>query len=63
MYDVLSPDGFSITMDESYLSEKEAQTAINKFVKKYEKQGYYSMSDRTKITLEDLYFKCQIIKA
>ena len=61
MYDVLSPDGFSITADEYYKSEKEAQTALNKFVKRFETQGYYSGRQR-KYTLEELPSKCKIVK-
>jgi len=61
MYDVLSPDGFSITRDELYKSEKEAKTALNKFVKRFESQGYYSGRNR-KYTLKELPSKCEIVK-
>ena len=61
MYDVISPDGFSITVDELYKSEKEARTALNKFVGRFKSQGFYSGRDR-RYTLEELPNHCEIVK-
>lgn len=62
MYDVLSPDGFSITRDEFYKSEKEAQTALNKFVKRFENQGHYSSVTKGRIHVSKLESYCKIVK-
>jgi hypothetical protein len=62
MYDVKSPDGFSIEREELYKSLKEANTALNKFVKRFEKQGYYSSVNYGKIKLKELKNYCKIFK-
>ena len=61
-YDVLSPDGFSISMDKTWDSKMKAKDALLQFVYKYKKQGYYSKSDRTKIPFSEIYDQCKIIK-
>ena len=61
MFNVLSPDGISITFDELYKSKEEAETALDKFVERFEDQGYYSGRDR-KYSLKELPSKCKIVK-
>ncbi len=62
MYDVISPDGFAINREELYKSLKEANTALNKFVKRFEKQGYYSSVKYGRIKLDKLKEYCKIYK-
>lgn len=63
-YIVLSPDGFPIERDVEYNSLAEVQEAIEKFVAKYEKQGYYSQSITkvTKIPLNEIEANCRLVK-
>lgn len=51
-FDVISPDGFSISSEDIYYSKPEAEKALIKWITNYERQGYYSMSNREKITLK-----------
>ena len=62
MYDVLSPDGFSIARDKYYKSKKEAKTALNKFVKRFKEQGHYSSVSKGRIHESKLESYCKIIK-
>ena len=62
MYDVISPDGFSISMTETWDTYMQAKDALLQFIHRFKNQGYYSKSDRTKITLDKLYDECSIIK-
>jgi hypothetical protein len=62
LYDVISPDGFSIDRVKLYKSEEEAKKAIKDFVKRYEHQGYYS-SNRGRIPLDELPERCKIVPA
>ena len=57
---ILSPDGFDIRMDKFTYTEKQVEDELNKFVKRYEIQGYYS-SNRGRIALEDLAECCHVI--
>jgi hypothetical protein len=61
MYGVLSPDGFSISMTETWETREEAESALKEWIKRYEKQGYYSTSNRTRIPLGELYDACTIL--
>jgi len=60
-YIILSPDGFSISMDETY-TESEILPAFNKWKKQFEKQGYYSTSNRERVALSDLQDMCSVIE-
>lgn len=60
-YRLLSPDGFDIEMDAVY-TESELMPAFEKFKKRFEKQGYYSTSNRTKIDLRDLQDYMQVVE-
>ena len=65
MYKVLSPDGFSIECIFAYNGKKRAEIALDKFVKRYEAQGYYSTiqnGERVRIPLSELKDYCLIAK-
>ena len=59
-YDVLSPDGFSISFDEVWDTPQEAEAAQKEWAKLYEQQGYYS-SNGGRIPLAELADHCRII--
>jgi hypothetical protein len=61
-WQVYSPDGFPIIRDKVFNSFQEANDALQEWVKRYKLQGYYSMADRTCLTLEELPSFCKIIK-
>jgi hypothetical protein len=58
-YNVLSPDGFPITADGYYSTITEAGEALEKWIKNYSKQGYYS-SNNGRIPLEQLALHCTL---
>lgn len=61
-YQVLSPDGITIEFDKwSYPSMKKAEEAFNKWIKRYEHQGYYS-SGFNRIPLNELKSHCTFKK-
>jgi hypothetical protein len=59
-YDVLSPDGHSIDSGDYYKSPEEAGEELDKWIKNFEKQGYYS-SNHGRIPLEQLALHCKLI--
>jgi len=60
---VLSPDGFTIHMNpETYSSREIAENALTEWMKRYERQGYYSSNDG-RIPLDKLRGECEIIEA
>jgi hypothetical protein len=62
--EILSPDGFSIDMQE-HTSMKNAKIALNNFVKRYEQQGYYSTiknGQRYLMPLNEIIDNCTLIK-
>lgn len=61
MYNVLSPDGFPIHQTKQYSTIMEAENALFDWIKRFEKQGYYSYNFE-KIPLQDLDRYCRIIK-
>ena len=61
-YDVLSPDGFSISAVDTYTSEKKAREAAEKWVKNYERQGYYSSVRYGRIPLNEVLDYCRLIE-
>jgi hypothetical protein len=61
-YDVISPDGFTITYDEVYKTFEEAYNAFQEWKKNYERQGYYSSTKYGRIPLDRLESCCTIIK-
>lgn len=58
---ILSPDGFDIRMDKYEYKEDEIENEIKDFVKRYEKQGYYSRSNRERIDLKDIADYVQVV--
>lgn len=60
---VLSPDGFDIEMNGEYAGMKAARAAVQDFVKRFERQGYYSTANRQRIPLSDIPRNCSIIPA
>ena len=63
IYDVLSPDGISITPDTLYPDRAAAESAIQEWVKRYEWQGFYSTVRRERIPLNELPGRCRIVEA
>ena len=61
-FEVFSPDGFSISREETYPSREVAEQKLDEWVKRYETQGYYSMSDRTRIPLNEIKDYCRIVR-
>lgn len=59
-YDVITPDGFSISRDQIWDTPEEAIEAAKKWVKGYERQGYYSSNKFGRIDLEDLLDYCDL---
>ena len=53
MYNVISPDGFPITC-KPFASEQKALDAIPVWCGRFKNQGYYSTSNRQKISLKEL---------
>jgi hypothetical protein len=60
-YDMLSPDGFSINLEKVYSSPAEAVEEYDKWVKRFEKQGYYS-HETERIPLAELHMHMQIVQ-
>lgn len=62
--EILSPDGFSIDM-KNHRSMKQANVALQNFVKRFEQQGYYSTvrnGQRYLIPLNEIIDNCTLIK-
>jgi hypothetical protein len=60
VYDVLSPDGFSIHPSQFYLTPESAEAAFHKWAERFKAQGYYS-SNRGRIDLLDLQDECSLV--
>jgi hypothetical protein len=54
MYDVISPDGFSIHFSDVYSSKKKAMEAFEKWKERYNTQGYYSSVNYGRIPIPEL---------
>lgn len=61
MYDVLSPDNFSISFDVMWDSPEQAREALKEWIQRYKQQGYYSTSKRERIPLDELETRCTIV--
>ena len=57
-----SPDGFGMFMDRIYSSPEKAENDFQLWIKRFEKQGYYSTSKREQISLDELRVRCKLIK-
>ena len=60
-YDIYTPDGFGMYMDKIYSTPEKAEEAFLVWIKRYEKQGYYSTSKREQIPLTELRSNCNLI--
>ena len=60
-YDVLSPNGISIHHEDFYDSPEAAKIALTAWVKRYERQGYYSSIKHGRIPLEKIKNYCSIV--
>lgn len=58
-YDVISPDGLSISATETWDDVNSAQKALIIWMKRYEVQGYYSCNGE-RIPLDELELRCAI---
>lgn len=58
---ILSPDGFDISMEKTLYREDEIEGALKDFVKRYERQGYYSNNKREQIALKDIADYCKVV--
>ena len=59
VYDVFSPDGFTID-HVSYATRDEAERARDKWITRYTGQGYYSTASRERIPLAEIKSRCAI---
>lgn len=62
MYDVLSPDGFSIHRENKYKTIEEAENALKEFAERFSDLGYYSSVNYGKIKVENISSYCKIKK-
>ena len=60
-YDINTPDGFGMYMDKVYSTPEKAEDAFQVWIKRYEKQGYYSTAKREQIPLSELRSNCKLI--
>ena len=60
-HNVLSPDGFAIDRVKTYGTREKAEKALDKWVKRYEQQGYYS-SNNGRIPLDELKSCCKFVE-
>jgi len=68
VYDLLTPDGFSIHPEDTYSTMNDARKAFEEWKQQFEHQGYYSTVQngrRIKIPLEELseHMKLKLLKA
>ena len=61
-YDVISPDGFNISVDKVYATIEEAEAVFEDWKGRYKSQGYYSSSRHGRIPLDDLKAYCKIVE-
>lgn len=61
-YDIISPDGFSISFDATYKTFMEVARAFITWKKRFEQQGYYSSVKYGRIHLDDLKDYCEIVE-
>jgi hypothetical protein len=57
----LSPDGFDIERDKTYDTKEEAFEAMENFIQRFQRQGYYSLSNRTRLPLTEIRERCRIV--
>ena len=60
-YDVLRPDNYAISLDEVWDTPEEAENALNEWVQRYARQGYYRTAYNEQIPLNELPGRCRIV--
>jgi hypothetical protein len=60
-FEVFSPDGNTISREETYPSQKVAEQKLQEWVNGFEWQGYYS-SNKGRIALDELASCCKIVQ-
>ncbi len=63
VFDVLSPDGITITPDRVYRTLEEAHAAAEAFAQRFVWQGFYSTARWERIPLEEIAGRCRVIEA
>ena len=63
MFDVLSPDGITITPDRVYGTLEEAHAAVEAFAQRFVWQGFYSTARWERIPLEEIAGRCRVVEA
>ena len=62
LFEVKSPDGYRTKLTYTlFTTEELAKREIDNFIKRYENQGYYSTSNRERISLDEAKERCRII--
>ena len=62
-YELLSPDGFPFLIDGYFKTAKAAQDGAKEIInERYAAQGFYSTSNREKLSLSEAADYCQIVK-
>tara|TARA_R110000803_G_scaffold78075_3_gene143139 strand:- start:14915 stop:15121 length:207 start_codon:yes stop_codon:yes gene_type:complete len=59
-FDIISPDGFSIHMSDTYKTPEKAWKAFEAWKGRYSAQGYYS-SNAGRIPLDQLKDSCSLV--
>ena len=60
-FDINSPDGIGMYMDKIYSSPENAENAFQEWIKRFERQGYYSTAKREQIPLDELRNHCKLV--
>jgi len=63
VFDVLSPDGITITPDRVYETLEEAHAAAEAFAQRFVWQGFYSTARWERIPLEEIAGRCRVVEA
>lgn len=61
-FNVLSPDGFPITREDTYSSPAKALKAATEWAKRYVSQGYYSSPTFGRIPIDRIVSYCKIVE-
>ena len=63
MFDVLSPDGITITPDRVYGTLEEALATAEALAERLAWQGFYSTARWERIPLEEIAGRCRVVEA
>jgi len=61
LYQILSPDGFDISMEKTEYKLSETKKALTEFASRYTKQGHYSSAKHGRIHHLDIIKYCEVI--